>query len=47
MKVVMAPGLWLQSMTTGQPDDKQVEVAIIAMTKAVEIDQVEEAAPAA
>jgi uncharacterized protein YqhQ len=47
MKVIMAPGLWLQSMTTGEPDDKQVEVAIAAMTKAVEIDQVEEAAPAA
>ena len=47
MKVIMSPGLWLQSMTTGQPDDKQVEVAIVAMTKAVEIDQVEEAAPAA
>lgn len=47
MKIIMMPGLWLQSLTTGEPDDKQVEVAIAAMTKAVEIDQVEEAAPAA
>ena len=42
MKILMAPGLWLQSMTTGEPDDKQIEVAIAAMNKAVEIDQAEE-----
>ncbi len=39
MKIVLAPGLWLQAMTTGEPDDKQIEVAIAAMNKAVEIDQ--------
>jgi uncharacterized protein YqhQ len=44
MKIVLAPGLWLQGMTTGEPDDKQLEVAIAAMNKAVEIDQTEEAA---
>ena len=44
MKIVLAPGLWLQSMTTAEPDDKQLEVAIAAMNKAVEVDQVEEAA---
>jgi uncharacterized protein YqhQ len=43
MKIVLAPGLWLQAMTTGEPDDKQLEVAIAAMNKAVEIDQAEEA----
>jgi uncharacterized protein YqhQ len=46
MKIVLAPGLWLQSMTTGEPDEKQLEVAIAALTKAVEIDK-EEAAKAA
>lgn len=46
MKVILAPGLWLQSMTTGEPDDKQLEVAIAAVTKAVEIDNAEEAEPA-
>ncbi|MBN1693603.1 MAG: DUF1385 domain-containing protein [Dehalococcoidales bacterium] len=46
MKVILAPGLWLQSMTTGEPDDKQLEVAIVAVTKAVEIDNAEEAEPA-
>jgi uncharacterized protein YqhQ len=44
MKILLAPGLWLQSMTTGEPDDKQLEVAIAAMNKAVEIDQADEAA---
>ncbi|MHB8105775.1 MAG: DUF1385 domain-containing protein [Dehalococcoidales bacterium] len=44
MKIVLAPGLWLQAMTTGEPDDKQLEVAIAAMNKAVEVDHAEEAA---
>jgi uncharacterized protein YqhQ len=44
MKIVLAPGLWLQSLTTGEPDDKQLEVAIAAMNKAVDVDQAEEAA---
>lgn len=29
-RVLIAPGLWLQKLTTGQPDDEQVEVAISA-----------------
>lgn len=28
---LIAPGLWLQKLTTGQPDDGQVEVAIAAL----------------
>lgn len=44
MKVVLAPGLFLQALTTGEPDDKQLEVAIAAMNKAIEIDGAEEAA---
>ena len=47
MKAVLAPGLWLQRMTTGEPDDKQMEVAIAAVNKAVAIDQAEEAATSA
>jgi len=47
MRAIMAPGLWLQSLTTGEPDDKQIEVAIAAINKAVEMDQVEEASAAA
>jgi len=39
VQVVIAPGLWLQRMTTRQPDDSQLEVAVSALTKAVEMDQ--------
>jgi len=42
VRMLLAPGLLLQSMTTGEPDDKQLEVAIAAMNKAVEIDKEED-----
>jgi len=44
VKIILWPGLWLQSMTTGEPDDSQLEVAIAAINKAVEIDREEETA---
>jgi uncharacterized protein YqhQ len=47
IKIILAPGLWLQAMTTGEPDDTQLEVAIAAINKAVEIDAAEEAARSA
>ncbi len=31
-KIISAPGLWLQRITTNEPDDKQIEVAIAALT---------------
>ena len=43
VRVVLAPGLWLQRLTTREPDDSQIEVALSALSKAVEIDQREEA----
>ena len=46
MKIVLAPGLFMQSLTTREPDDSQIEVAIAAMNKAVEIDQSDEAVQA-
>jgi uncharacterized protein YqhQ len=45
VKIILAPGLFLQALTTGEPDDRQLEVAIAAMNKAVEIDSAEEATP--
>lgn len=30
-KILMTPGLWLQKITTGEPDDDQLEVAICAL----------------
>jgi uncharacterized protein YqhQ len=47
MRILLWPGLFLQGMTTGEPDGSQIEVAIAAMTKALEVDQAEEAAAAA
>ncbi len=43
IRAIMAPGLWLQGLTTKEPDDSQLEVAVAALTKAMEIDQGEEA----
>jgi uncharacterized protein YqhQ len=45
VKAVLWPGLFLQGLTTGEPDDKQLEVAIAAMNKALEIDGAGEASP--
>jgi len=45
VRVISAPGLWLQALTTREPDDSQLEVALAALSKAVEIDQAEEAQP--
>ena len=33
-KILSQPGMWLQKITTNQPDDSQVEVAIYALKKA-------------
>jgi uncharacterized protein YqhQ len=45
VKIILAPGLWVQSFTTREPDNGQLEVAIAAMKAAVEADSlpVEEA----
>ena len=37
-KILSAPGLWLQLITTRQPDADQIEVAIAAMEAAVAAD---------
>ncbi|MFC1937352.1 DUF1385 domain-containing protein [Chloroflexota bacterium] len=47
VRAILAPGMWLQSLTTRQPDDSQLEVAVTALRKAVEIDQGVPAAEAA
>jgi uncharacterized protein YqhQ len=44
MKVVLYPGLFMQSLTTAEPDDSQLEVAIAALNRAVELDEEDEAA---
>lgn len=34
-RVLMAPGLWIQRITTREPDDKQLAVALLALKEAV------------
>ena len=38
VRAFLAPGMWLQSLTTREPDDSQIEVAATALKKAIEID---------
>jgi uncharacterized protein YqhQ len=37
--LMTAPGLWLQRITTQPPDDSQVECAIVALDRAMEMEQ--------
>ncbi len=39
-RALVSPGLWLQSLTTGQPDDRQVEVAVAALEGVLEAEKV-------
>jgi uncharacterized protein YqhQ len=41
-RVVATPGLWLQKLTTGEPDDDQVEVAVASLLAALDDESVEE-----
>ena len=34
-RVISAPGMWLQRLTTREPDDSQIEVAIAALTEVI------------
>jgi uncharacterized protein YqhQ len=44
VRALLSPGLWLQSLTTREPDDGQLEVALSALRKVVELDEAEEIA---
>jgi len=39
VRAILTPGLWLQTLTTSEPDDAQLEVALTALNKVVELDQ--------
>jgi uncharacterized protein YqhQ len=46
VSLLYRPNLWLQSLTTRDPDDAQIEVAIVALEQALAMDQpIVEAAP--
>ena len=38
VRAILTPGLWLQALVTREPDDGQLEVAILALGKVVEAD---------
>ncbi|MCL4464766.1 MAG: DUF1385 domain-containing protein [Chloroflexi bacterium] len=38
LSVLLAPGMWLQKLTTREPDDSQVEVALVALQHALAAD---------
>ena len=39
VRILLAPGLMLQTMTTREPDDSQIETAIAALNEVIEIDE--------
>lgn len=41
-RILAAPGLWLQKLTTGVPERDMIEVAITSLVSALESDQVDE-----
>jgi uncharacterized protein YqhQ len=43
VRAILSPGLWFQRLTTREPDDSQLEVALSALGKVVELDEAEEA----
>ena len=47
VRVLLAPGLLLQAMTTREPDDRQIEAAISALNEVIEIDKAADSAGAA
>jgi uncharacterized protein YqhQ len=40
LKILGYPGLWLQLLTTKEPDDEQVDVALHSFKRVLENDQV-------
>ena len=41
-RILAAPGLWLQRLTTGEPNDDQVEVAVASLLAALQPEEVDE-----
>ena len=37
-KLITRPGVWLQNVTTKEPDDKQLEVAIVALKESLKLE---------
>jgi uncharacterized protein YqhQ len=39
LNYVLLPGLWLQKLTTREPSDDQIEVALVALRKTLEKEE--------
>jgi len=39
MRVFMAPGLWLQKLTTREPDDDQLEIALHSLKESLKVEE--------
>jgi uncharacterized protein YqhQ len=39
IRLLSAPGLWIQSITTNEPTEDQMEVALVALTNALETEK--------
>ena len=39
LRLMLMPGHWLQRMTTREPDDRQLEVAIVSLQKLIEAEE--------
>jgi uncharacterized protein YqhQ len=42
VRAILSPGLWLQSLTTREPDDSQLEVAVAALKSVVEVEEMKQ-----
>jgi len=40
-RALTRPGMWLQKITTNEPDDQQLEIAIVALKEALRFDIIE------
>ena len=45
-KTITRPGVWLQNITTKEPDDSQLEVALVALKESLKLEPKPEPAPA-
>jgi uncharacterized protein YqhQ len=45
-KLITLPGVWLQNITTKEPDDKQLEVALEALKESLKLEPQPETAEA-
>ena len=43
LKLAIQPGLWVQKLTTREPTDDQIEIALIALKNALAIEDAQNA----